>query len=100
MIDKFYNLEIVSPEYFFVITQFAIYFKYTITDVIKLDNKYLIKYIDDLDLSKEIHSNKNYNINIALTSAITAGARIEMSKFKNNPKLKIYYTDTDSIYTN
>lgn len=23
-----------------------------------------------------------------------------MSQFKNNPKLKLFYTDTDSIYTN
>lgn len=36
------------------------------------------------------------DINIAIASAITAGARVEMSFFKNNPNFKLYYSDTDS----
>lgn len=35
---------------------------------------------------------------IAVSMAITAESRIFMSKFKNNPSLKLYYTDTDSIF--
>lgn len=41
----------------------------------------------------------NHNVNIAIASAITSYARIHMSQFKNNPKINLYYTDTDSIYT-
>jgi hypothetical protein len=37
------------------------------------------------------------DINIAIASAITAGARVHMSYFKNNPNLKLYYSDTDSV---
>ena len=34
---------------------------------------------------------------VAIASAITAGARIHMSIFKNNPDFNLYYTDTDSV---
>jgi hypothetical protein len=37
---------------------------------------------------------ETHNINIAIASAITALSSVEMSKFKNNPHLKLYYTDT------
>jgi len=40
-----------------------------------------------------------HNVSIAIASAITAYARIHMSQFKNNPKINLYYSDTDSIYT-
>ena len=46
------------------------------------------------------NSNQNHNINVAIASSITALARVEMSKYKNNPHLKLYYTDTDSIFIN
>jgi hypothetical protein len=36
------------------------------------------------------------DINIAIASAITAGARVHMSYFKNNPNINLYYSDTDS----
>nr|YP_009504235.1 hypothetical protein [Lactifluus hygrophoroides]AWX52960.1 hypothetical protein [Lactifluus hygrophoroides] len=39
------------------------------------------------------------NISIGIAAAITAYSRIFMSKFKNNPNINLYYTDTDSIYT-
>ena len=48
-----------------------------------------------LDSLRETH-----NINVAIASAITALARVEISKYKNNPLLKLYYTDTDSIFVN
>ena len=44
-------------------------------------------------------NNKQKNVSISVASSITAYARIFMSKFKNNPKYKIFYTDTDSLYT-
>jgi hypothetical protein len=41
----------------------------------------------------------HHNINVGVAAAITALARIYMSKFKNNPLIKLFYTDTDSIFT-
>jgi hypothetical protein len=38
--------------------------------------------------------------NIAIASAVTAYARIEMMKYKTIPGIIIYYTDTDSIFIN
>ena len=40
-----------------------------------------------------------HNVSIAIASAITSYARIHMTKFKNNPKINLYYSDTDSVYT-
>ena len=40
------------------------------------------------------------DVNIAVASAVTSGARIIMSKVKNNPNFNLYYTDTDSIVVN
>jgi hypothetical protein len=36
---------------------------------------------------------------VATAAAITAYSRIHMSQFKNNPNINLYYSDTDSIYT-
>jgi hypothetical protein len=35
---------------------------------------------------------------ISIASAVTAYARVHMSKFKNNPDFELYYTDTDSVF--
>jgi hypothetical protein len=70
----------------------------SILDYIKIDDTFLIlkpskldiKYDEDADLYHGL------DINIAIASAITAGARIQMSFFKNNPDFELYYSDTDS----
>ena len=49
------------------------------------------KYNEELDMFHGI------DINIGIASAVTAYARNYMSKFKNNPKFTLYYSDTDSI---
>nr|YP_010759074.1 DNA polymerase [Hericium alpestre]WEX31988.1 DNA polymerase [Hericium alpestre] len=36
--------------------------------------------------------------NVAIASAVTAYARMEMVKFKVDPNITIYYTDTDSLF--
>jgi hypothetical protein len=41
---------------------------------------------------------ETHNVNVGIASAITALARIHMSKFKNNSNFNLYYTDTDSIF--
>ena len=61
---------------------------------VKLGNKVLISYTDSNNII-----NSNLNINIAIGLATSSYARIHMSQFKNNPKFNLYYTDTDSIFT-
>lgn len=70
----------------------------------KIKNIYEIN--DNLScvLIKEETNNNHYNFiksNVAIASAVTSYARIEMIKIKTyclNNRIKIYYTDTDSIF--
>jgi hypothetical protein len=39
-----------------------------------------------------------HNVSIGIAAAITAYSRVYMTQFKNNPKIILYYTDTDSAY--
>jgi hypothetical protein len=39
------------------------------------------------------------NVNVAIASAVTGGARMWMSILKNNPLFNLYYSDTDSWVT-
>lgn len=59
---------------------------------IELDNKILISYIQDFA--------RDPKINIAIAAAITANTRVYMSNLKNVSDYILYYTDTDSIFTN
>jgi|SRR5882672_1915698 len=53
----------------------------------------------DLELEPKQKSKGFPSVNIAIASAVTAYARIHMSKFKNRTDLpNLYYTDTDSLY--
>ena len=72
----------------------------TIQDFIKIDNKLLtvrnsvnncVYYNDD-----EVDTYHGVDVNIAIASAVTAGGRMWMSLFKNNPNFNLYYSDTDS----
>jgi len=65
-----------------------------ISNIIEMDNNMLISYSN-----KNIKSNYVPNINIAIASSITSYARIHMSQYKNNPNFKLFYTDTDSAFT-
>lgn len=71
-----------------------------INDVLPLTNNYLVNLNIDYTNTKIETYSETHNVNIAIASAITSYARIAMSQFKNNPLLKLFYTDTDSIYTN
>nr|YP_010561577.1 hypothetical protein OSR58_mgp13 [Ganoderma flexipes]UYX56948.1 hypothetical protein [Ganoderma flexipes] len=70
----------------------------TIKNIIPLSNgKELITFSPDSDLMDDLPENqRNNNTNIAIAAAITAGARVYMSYFKD---VNIYYSDTDSICT-
>jgi DNA polymerase elongation subunit (family B) len=94
MDDNFTEVKVISNDYFG-----------------DFENKYLdnILSIEDLGDYKlvtiKINANKIgesegvHNVSVATAAAITAYSRIHMSQFKNNPKINLYYTDTDSIYT-
>ena len=73
-------------------------FKETILDYIKLDQHIVIVRDSIVDLRYNEGEDMYFglDVNIAIASAITAGARIHMSLFKNNPNFKLYYSDTDS----
>jgi DNA polymerase elongation subunit (family B) len=67
-----------------------------------INNKLLFSY---KDMQKNENNNllslshkSNINVSIPIASAITSYARIFMSKYKNNSKYKILYTDTDSVF--
>lgn len=63
-----------------------------IHDYIEIDNNRLVGLNQETDETSS-------NISIAVAAAITAYSRIVMTQFKNNPNIKLYYTDTDSIFT-
>jgi hypothetical protein len=73
-----------------------------INHCIQLDN-YVVTVRDSLislftnpENGEELDSYHGLDINIAVASAITSGARMWMSLLKNNPLFKLYYSDTDS----
>jgi hypothetical protein len=49
--------------------------------------------------SEEQIDETTQNVSIGIASTITAHARIYMSQFKNNLEINLYYSDTDSVYT-
>jgi hypothetical protein len=83
-----------------------------VKNIIDYDNGYISLVIEsgtDENLLKDVNSIletefKKYdspiNSNVAIASAITARAQMIMMDYKNNPDYDIYYTDTDSIFTN
>ena len=71
-----------------------------IKDMIELGDKVLVLHSsDEKEQQTILYGNlETHNVSIGIASAITAYSRIHMSKFKNNPNFKLYYTDTDSGY--
>ena len=69
----------------------------SVKDFIEFDSN---KYLFVKDTIAGVLNEDSYHgsdVNIAIASTITAGARIFMSAFKNNPLYNLYYSDTDSI---
>jgi hypothetical protein len=70
----------------------------TVHDVLRID-QFNILVVRDAILTYTSDQDDFYHgqdVNIAIASAITAGARVYMSYFKNNPLFNLYYSDTDS----
>jgi len=68
---------------------------------IELGDKLLVQHRNENKFEHTmLYSNlETHNVSIGIAAAITAYARIHMSQFKNNPLINLYYSDTDSIYT-
>ena len=71
----------------------------TVQDYVKLDDTFVIirNALADILYNEELDMYHGQDVNIAIASTITAGARIYMSAFKNRSNFKLYYSDTDSI---
>ena len=90
--NKFPDINIIHKDYY---ADFENKYLDNIIEKIELDDYWLVFYTsnnstDDLG---------THNVSIGIAAAISAYSRIHMSYFKNNPDINIYYTDTDSIYT-
>lgn len=62
------------------------------------DNKYIFarNALSEV-FNDEVDTYHGSDVNVAISSTISAGARIFMSAFKNNNLYNLYYSDTDSI---
>jgi DNA polymerase type B, organellar and viral len=94
MDDNFVNINVIHKDYF---NDFENKFLDQIVDKIDLGDHVLF-FFNKLNETNE-NDNSTHNVSISIAAAITAYARIHMSQFKNNPKINLYYTDTDSAYT-
>jgi hypothetical protein len=74
--------------------KFCLNNKNIITNVVELeDNKEIISFFkNEGDIEKQV------NVSVPISTAITAYARIFMSSFKNLDGYNLYYSDTDSVY--
>lgn len=66
--------------------------EWNIDETIDIDDKILVSV-------RKYKPYKTPLVNMAVALAITANARIFMSRVKNNPDIKLFYTDTDSAFT-
>jgi DNA polymerase elongation subunit (family B) len=71
---------------------------YVVTNVVDLLNgKELISYFNKNDVKALDEGSTTKNISIPIAAAVTAYARVIMSKIKMDKDIKIYYSDTDSF---
>jgi spore cortex formation protein SpoVR/YcgB (stage V sporulation) len=94
MDDNFTNINIIHKDY---LADFENKYLDQIEEKIELGDHILI-FFNKIDLINE-EDTSTHNVSIPIAAAITAYSIIHMSFFKNNPLINLYYTDTDSIYT-
>jgi len=97
MDDRFTYCSFISKESYL---EYESKYSPKILNITDFGDNYLVEVEGDETRSMIDDRTELHNINISLASSVTAYARILMSEFKNNSKIKLYYTDTDSIYTN
>jgi DNA polymerase type B, organellar and viral len=92
MDDNFPEINIIHKDYY---PDFENKYFDSIIKTTEIDDYKLI----DFKNTENESNDKTHNVSIAVAAAITAYSRIHMTQFKNNPKINLYYTDTDSVYT-
>jgi hypothetical protein len=93
MNDNFDSINVIPKEFY---PDFENKFIDQITDKIDLDYHIIVFYRSSDGL---IEDKGEHNVSVSVAAAISAYSRIHMSQFKNNPNINLYYSDTDSIYT-
>ena len=85
--------------------------KHTVSSIIKINEDILTILISsnlDYDLINSLNIEMDLNLtssfkkvksNVGIAAAVTAYARMEMIKYKTIPGINVFYTDTDSIFT-
>ena len=72
---------------------------YDIIDHYVFDNDTeLIRYIENMPEEKTDHIINGANVSIAIASAVVSYGRIKINQLKHLKGVKIYYSDTDSVY--
>jgi DNA polymerase elongation subunit (family B) len=94
MDDNFATVNIIHKDYY---SDFENKFIDNILDTKDLGDYKLITF-NNINTLED--NNSTHNVSISIAASITAYARIHMSIFKNNQDFILYYTDTDSAYTN
>jgi DNA polymerase type B, organellar and viral len=93
MDDNFANINVIHKDYY---PDFENKYLDNIINKIELGEYWLVFYKTIDNSTEDIGT---HNVSISIAAAITAWARVHMTIFKNNPKINLYYTDTDSAYT-
>jgi len=93
MNDNFDSINVIPKKFY---PDFENKFIDQITNKIELDDHWLVFYNSTDESTEDLGT---HNVSIAIAACITAWARVHMTIFKNNPKINLYYTDTDSAYT-
>jgi len=93
MDDNFEDINVIHKDFY---GDFENKFIDQITEKIEIDDYFIVFIRASEGLIKD---QGEHNVSVGIAAAITAYSRIHMSQFKNNPKINLYYTDTDSIYT-
>lgn len=93
MDDNFSEVNIIHKDYY---GDFENKYIDQITEKIDLDDYWLVKF---QSIEEDNEDKRTHNVSIGIAAAITAYSRIHMSQFKNNSSINLYYTDTDSVFT-
>ena len=93
MDDNFEKIRVIHKDYY---SDFENKFVDQITEKIELDDYIIVFYTASEGIDENL---EEHNVSVSIAAAVTAYSRIHMSQFKNNPKINLYYTDTNSIYT-
>jgi len=91
MDDNFPNINVIHKDFY---SDFENKYFDNIIKTTEIDDYFLVEFENINDNNED----STHNISVAIAAAITAYSRIYMTQFKNNPKINLYYSDTDSIY--